>query len=802
MSLADLNSYSGNTVVFTSNKTVYQKPGTTVEIPVTAWNVARELGPVGNVTVEYDFVSSEIDQKTFLPIGNVAVSEFDLFGTGSLDFTDTYSVGGVPGYRGMYKDTAEYDSTFDLNGDWTIEFWFFCTQNDGQQRAFIGNSYEFPGSGVYTGWGVFSNNPQFTGKLGMVYFLEPGGIPNKVIWNFGVDCPEDSWNHLAVVRSGNTATAYLNGTSISTRSITNGFAGDSNNEGLLIGALQPNAIIGTPDYGLNPYVGYMDQIRISSIARYTEDFLVPGVPFIVDDDTLLLLNNLTAKEQSDGTVESNSLGNGLDLYPTLTIGRKNTNAQSANTTISNTAYNYTVNNISTAEDFLYGVLGLSNDSIAKGNIAVTTTITNNNNSSQYVINGTIVVRDGDIIGGSSYPDNVTLDPIDLALDEFVAFDDDTQTPFFGNEYVLAGTDGYSVTIVTEDRPDIVLLDSVSGFDIGNFTPAIDFTSGTMTINGEITQVNNFLRNLEIKYINPDIWDTRTEKIYHITGTIADTDPVDNELDTGIGLSSDELSLSDYMYKFDGAEYQTEELVQTIEFYVISETNSYNVLATGRGYNSAFLDGRINLVHVGNELIFYHGTLGIGSGGSLVYDRYQSITYSGFQTDTAYHIAMTRHPTDLAWDLWVNGERVETAYNHVTGQNISDGYIRKSNPGGTADNTFAITSLGSFWDNPTYWKNLAVYDEHRISTVRRYTKTADFYNGQTGIGDKTPFVNDSFTFALFHFEADPGDPVEDYLVDDYTYPAKPSKVFSNTLTWTMQTPGGTQYIFEQLYRGDF
>ena len=83
---------------------------------------------------------------------------------------------------------------------------------------------------------------------------------------------DDTWYHLAVVRSGNTWTLYQNGTSIATATESGTF--DSSAQ-FLIG----NKHITTP-YGETYWDGFIDEFRISKgVARWTANFTSPTAPY-------------------------------------------------------------------------------------------------------------------------------------------------------------------------------------------------------------------------------------------------------------------------------------------------------------------------------------------------------------------------------------------------------------------------------------------------------------------------------------------------------------------------------------------
>lgn len=77
------------------------------------------------------------------------------------------------------------------------------------------------------------------------------------------------WYHVAVVRSGSTVTAYIDGTSIGTFTDINM---NNDSQALFVGA-----VVGGSVFSLN---GWMDEVRISKgIARWTANFTPPAAPY-------------------------------------------------------------------------------------------------------------------------------------------------------------------------------------------------------------------------------------------------------------------------------------------------------------------------------------------------------------------------------------------------------------------------------------------------------------------------------------------------------------------------------------------
>jgi hypothetical protein len=91
---------------------------------------------------------------------------------------------------------------------------------------------------------------------------------------------DNTWFHWAIVRSSGTITLYVDGTSEGTSSNTVTIGSGSHNQ-LQFGCLG-NAVA--------DYNGYIDEVRVSKVARYTGAFTPTASAFTNDYDTALLLH--------------------------------------------------------------------------------------------------------------------------------------------------------------------------------------------------------------------------------------------------------------------------------------------------------------------------------------------------------------------------------------------------------------------------------------------------------------------------------------------------------------------------------
>lgn len=170
-------------------------------------------------------------------------------------------------------------------GDFTIEFWYYPNVVNTQQSA-LGFR---PGAtaGAYI---VIALNVSVVGTA--VFYTQNATrittAANSLVAN--------TWNNISLVRSSGNTKFYVNGTqSGNTYVDTNSY-------------LAPRFILAADDYGTPggaPLNGYLDELRISNVARYTGNYTVATEPFI-DDNNTLLLYHFDQANGSQNLVDDNS----------------------------------------------------------------------------------------------------------------------------------------------------------------------------------------------------------------------------------------------------------------------------------------------------------------------------------------------------------------------------------------------------------------------------------------------------------------------------------------------------------------
>ncbi len=169
------------------------------------------------------------------------------------------------GTGSLYLDGSGYvtiPNSDDFNfgsGDFTIDFWIKRLDQGMWQvplathdsRGYSGFEFTFTPSYQlrFENWNSQTND----------FHVETSGI----IWNTG------QWYHLALVRSANTITIYMDGTSVASCSFS-GTVGPSSNE----------LKIGRRFDGSYNFVGYIDEIHITKgKALWTSNFTPPTAPY-------------------------------------------------------------------------------------------------------------------------------------------------------------------------------------------------------------------------------------------------------------------------------------------------------------------------------------------------------------------------------------------------------------------------------------------------------------------------------------------------------------------------------------------
>lgn len=182
-----------------------------------------------------------------------SVSDHEITASGAVISSDEHKFG----EKSFYFNGSSYlytivDSNLDLGSeDFTIECWVYQTVLSGYPRIFDYTTNDFHLE---------------INKLGQVYWKIGG-----VISTSSAAVSINEWNHIALVRSGTMVTCYLNGTSICSGTVSGSLPITVGGK-LAIG-------YGLPEGTTNYLKGYIDEFRISKVARWTANFTPPTEPY-------------------------------------------------------------------------------------------------------------------------------------------------------------------------------------------------------------------------------------------------------------------------------------------------------------------------------------------------------------------------------------------------------------------------------------------------------------------------------------------------------------------------------------------
>ena len=253
------------TAVYTSNFT----PPTA---PLTAITNTKLLTCQSN-----RFVDNSASALTVTPSGNTAVTAFGPFLTSSV-----YDAGtnGASAYLDGSSDyvTIPQTTDMDLSGDFTVECWAYF--NEIKAMSFVN---KWGGSGKF-GWILYHTS----GGTLQFYSGNSGSLGSVTAFNKGVTVGQ--WYHIAVARTGNTLSTFVNGVRTATATVT---TNNTSNAATYIGT-NGSSSSGIAAYGVN---GYLSDVRIiKGTAAYNgTTYTVPTAPLTAVTNTKLLLNMADAQ---------------------------------------------------------------------------------------------------------------------------------------------------------------------------------------------------------------------------------------------------------------------------------------------------------------------------------------------------------------------------------------------------------------------------------------------------------------------------------------------------------------------------
>ena len=147
------------------------------------------------------------------------------------------------------------------NSDYTVELW--VRPNSSSSASYIFDHRLTGGVSLRT-----SSTSLWVGVGGLIAINIANAFPTAQVWY-----------HIAVTRSGNNTRCFINGVQKGSTYTT------------AYTATAANLFIGAPFSALSTFFnGYIDEFRLSNVARYTSNFTPPTAAFDYDLNTLILLH--------------------------------------------------------------------------------------------------------------------------------------------------------------------------------------------------------------------------------------------------------------------------------------------------------------------------------------------------------------------------------------------------------------------------------------------------------------------------------------------------------------------------------
>jgi hypothetical protein len=186
--------------------------------------------------------------------------------------------------------SAQFDGTGDYlevgvsgdfafgTGNFTIEAFIRNTKASSTRKSGIFSKRNFDNINA-GGWGLYLTTDD--GKIGWEQLFSGG-----TNYEISTTISANTWYHVAVVRNGTAMNIYIDGTSRASWTDSTNY---TNTNQLKIGTFWDSTQSNTPTDSV-AFQGHIDEMRISSVARYTAAFTAPTSAFVNDANTLLLIH--------------------------------------------------------------------------------------------------------------------------------------------------------------------------------------------------------------------------------------------------------------------------------------------------------------------------------------------------------------------------------------------------------------------------------------------------------------------------------------------------------------------------------
>ena len=173
------------------------------------------------------------------------------------------------------------DSTLLTGSSWTVELWFNMT------TALSGSILSLPEFNALN-LSISTGTPN---RLGLSIYNGTTLLVNTIFGTIATGAILiNTWYHVAIVRTASSYLLFLNGVLLNTITSATNFLWGNLSSGLCLGASQSLDTVYTPPTfsPCRPFVGYIDEVRISNSSRYTASFTPQTTAFVTDANTVFL----------------------------------------------------------------------------------------------------------------------------------------------------------------------------------------------------------------------------------------------------------------------------------------------------------------------------------------------------------------------------------------------------------------------------------------------------------------------------------------------------------------------------------
>jgi hypothetical protein len=235
------------------------------------------------------FIDNSSNAYAITANGNTAISKFSPFTLASPGIS--YNQSDITNWSGYFDGSGDYlsipnSAAFSYGtGDFTVEAWVYKTATSGD-RAVLDSYTIGSGSGTF---GFLINNTQINAYQ-----------TNVATYTFTYTVPNNSWNHIAFVRTGGNLICYVNGTSIGSQANSANFISSS--------TVQIGRNAGS---GGSQWIGSISNLRIvKGTAVYTSNF-TPSTTNLtaISGTSLLTLQNAAFTDNSTNNFIVTPFGN-------------------------------------------------------------------------------------------------------------------------------------------------------------------------------------------------------------------------------------------------------------------------------------------------------------------------------------------------------------------------------------------------------------------------------------------------------------------------------------------------------------